>query len=138
MIFGRLLFLAITKQLDVKRISAYPLVPEPPCYCHLDGSLRNSPKSKFFQDVKGLLLSDSPPNVKIVIADEMFLIRSIRRCRTYRLFVQTVLKTVLFVSMFTNHYYLKIVKDRKGVMTNPNVSFSLDHNKRCQVIWTNC
>ena len=136
-IFGWLLFLAITKQLDVKRISTYLLVPGPPCYCHPDGSLRNSPKSKVFQYVKGLLQSDSPPNVKTVIADEMFLIRSIRRCRTYRLFVQTVLKTVLLVSMSTNHHYLKIVKDRKGVMTNPNVSFSLDHNKICQVISTN-
>ena len=121
MIFDWLLFLAITKQF-VKKISTYPLVPEPQCYCHPDGSLRNSPKSKFFQYVKGLLQPDSPPNVKTGIEDEMFLIRSIRRCRTYRLFVQTILKTVLFVSMFTNHDYLKIVKDRKGVMTNPNVS----------------
>ena len=30
-----------------------------------------------------------------MIADGIFLIRSIRRCRTYRLFVQTVLKTAL-------------------------------------------
>ena len=37
-IFCRLLFLAITKQIDVKRIFAYFLVPAPPCFCHADGS----------------------------------------------------------------------------------------------------
>ena len=90
-VFGRLLFLAVTKQIDVKRISAYPLEPEPPCFCDTDGSLRDSPKSKVLQYLKGLMQSDSSPNVETVIADGMFLITSIRRCGTYRLFVQTVL-----------------------------------------------
>ena len=54
-IFGRLLFLLITEKIDVKRIFAYPLVPEPPCFCHPDGSLRESPKSKVFQYLKGLV-----------------------------------------------------------------------------------
>ena len=35
--------------------------------------------------LKGLLQSDSPPNVETMIAYRMFLIRLIRRCRTYRL-----------------------------------------------------
>ena len=49
-IFGRLLFLAITKQIDVKRIFASPLVPETLCFCHPDGdgSLRDSLKPKIF------------------------------------------------------------------------------------------
>ena len=94
-IFGHLLLLATTKQIDVKRILAYPLVPEYPCFCHPDGSLRDSPKSKVFQYLKGLVQSDSPLDVETVIVDVMFLIRSIRCCRTYTLFVQTVLKIVL-------------------------------------------
>ena len=84
-IFGRLLSLTITKQIDVRRIFVYPLEPEPPCFCHPDGSLRDSPKSKVCQYLKGLLQSDSPPNVETMIAYRMFLIRLIRRCRTYRL-----------------------------------------------------
>ena len=55
-------------------------MPEPPCFCHPDGSLSNSMKSKVFQYLKGLVQSDSPPNIETVIADGMFLIRSIRRC----------------------------------------------------------
>ena len=39
--------------------------------------------------------SDSPANVETVIADEMFLIRSIHCCCTYRLFDETVLKAIL-------------------------------------------
>ena len=70
-------------------------MPEPPCFCHPDGSLRNIAKSKVFQYLKGLVQSDSPTNIETVSADGMFLIRLIRRCRNYRLLVQTVLKAVL-------------------------------------------
>ena len=70
-------------------------MPEPPCFCHPDGSLRNSPKSNVFQYLKGLVQSDSPSNIETVAADGMFLRRLIRRCRTNKLFVQTVLKAVL-------------------------------------------
>ena len=119
-------------------------MPESSCFCHLDGSLCDSQKSKVFQYLKGLVESDSPLNVETVIADRMFLIRSICRYCSFRLFIQTVLKSYnkqfiaqIFVSMFRNHHQLKIAKDRKVVMTNPNVHFPSDHNKRCQVILTN-
>ena len=94
-ISGRLLFLAIAKRIDVKRIFAYPLVPEPPCFCHPDGSLRDSSKSKVFQYLKGLVQSDSPPNVETVIADGTFLIKIDMSLSYLQVFVQTVLKTVL-------------------------------------------
>ena len=67
-------------------------MPEPPCFCHPDGSLRDSLKSKVFK-MKGLAQSDGPPNFETVIADRMLLIRSIRHSRTYR-FIQIILKTV--------------------------------------------
>ena len=70
-------------------------MPKLLCFCHPDGSLLYSPKSKVFQYLKGLVQSDSPPHVETGIKHGMFLIRSIRRCRNYRLFVQTVLETVL-------------------------------------------
>ena len=144
-IFGRLLFLSITKKVDVKRIFAYPLVPKPTCFYHPDGRLRDSPKSKMFQYLKDLLQSDSPPNVEIVIPDGMFLIRLIHCCRTYRLFVLVVLKVVLKQTLHRANICfdvkkspsLKDIKYKKGVMTNPNVSFPLHHNKRCQVVSAN-
>ena len=80
-IFCRLLFFPFTKQIDVKRIFAYPLVPEHPCFCHPDGSLCDSPKPNVFHYWKGLVQSYSPPNVETVIADGMPLIRSILHCR---------------------------------------------------------
>ena len=135
------MFLATTKQIDVKRIFAYPLVPEYPCFCHPDGSLRDSPKSKVFQYLKGLVQSDSPPDVETVIADVMFLIRSIRRCRTYTLFVQTVLKIVLketvhHADICVDIYESPSLKDSKSQEKDDDqsVSFPLDHSKRCQVI----
>ena len=51
-IFGRLQILAVTKQIDVKIIFAYP---EPPCFCHPDDFfLHDSPKSKVFRYWKNL------------------------------------------------------------------------------------
>ena len=139
-IFRRLLLLPFTKQVDVKRIFASPLVPESPCFCHPDGSLRDSPKSKVFQYLKGLVQSDSPPDVETVIADVMFLIRPIRRCRTFTLFIQTVLKIVLKETVYRADIYLDIygspsLKDskRQEKGDDQSVSFRLDHNKRCQV-----
>ena len=107
-----------------------------------------SPKSKLFQYLKGLVQSDSLPNVDTKIADGMFLTRSTRRCCTYRLFVQTVLKTAWKQTVYRGDICFdiyespslkdrKIVKDRKWMKTNPNVSFPLDHNKRCQLISKN-
>ena len=117
-------------------------MPELPCFCHPDGSLRDSPKSKIFQYFKGLVQLDSPPNVETMIADGMFFIKSIRRCHTYRLFfVQTVSTTVLKQTDICFDVYespsLKDSKRQEGGMTNSNVSFPLDHNKICQVISTN-
>ena len=109
-IFGRLLFLVITKQIDIKRIFAYPLVPEPPCLCHTNGLLRDSPKSKVFQYLKGLVQLDSLPNVETVIADGMFLIRSVRCSRTYRLFVQTVFNDCLKTNSLSRIYLLQSLR----------------------------
>ena len=66
-------------------------MPESPCFCHPSGSLCDSLKSKVFQYLKGLVLSDSPRNVETVIGDGMFLIRLIGCCCTHKVFVQTVL-----------------------------------------------
>ena len=92
-IFGRLQILAVTKQIDVKIIFAYP---EPPCFCHPDDCfLRDSPKSKVFRYWKNLVQSNNPPNIETMIADGMFLIRSTRHCLTYSCFVRKVLKVNL-------------------------------------------
>ena len=85
--------------------------------------------------------SDSPPNVETVIPDGMFLIRSICCCRTYTLFVETVLKIVLKLTVHRadncfDIYESPSLKDskRQERSDDQSLSFPLDHNKRCQVI----
>ena len=109
-IFGRLLFLPITKQIDVKRIFAYPLVPEPLHFCYPDGSLRDSPKQNVCQYLKGLVQSDSLPNVETVIGGGMFLIRSILRCRTFKIFVQTIFEDFLKTNSSSRRYLFQCLQ----------------------------
>ena len=46
--FGRLLFLSVKREIDRNKVFQFPLLPEPPCIAHPDGSLRDSPKSKVY------------------------------------------------------------------------------------------
>ena len=117
-------------------------MPESPCFCHPDGSLHDSPKSKVFQYLKGLVQSDSPPDVETVIADVMFLIRPIRRCRTSTLFYPNSFEDCLVLKEAVHRtdicldiYGSPSLKDskRQEKDDDQSASFPLDHNKRCQV-----
>ena len=109
-IFYRLLFFPFTKQIDVKRIFAYPLVPEPPCFCHPDGSLCDSPKPNVFHYWKGLVQSDSPPNVETVIADGMPLIRSILHCRILQIICANSFEDCLKTNSSSRRYLFRCLR----------------------------
>lgn len=65
--FGRLLFLSIQRQINIKSVFQYPLLPEPVCFAHPDGFIRDSPKSKVFHFLKTKVTSTPPTTVKTVI-----------------------------------------------------------------------
>ena len=61
--FGRLLFLSIQRQIDIRSVFQYPLLPEQVCFARPDGSIRNSPKSKVFHFLKTKVTSTPPTTV---------------------------------------------------------------------------
>ena len=99
--FGRLLFLSMKREIDMNKIFQFPLLPEPPCYAHPDGSLRDSPKSKIYHMLKDSIQSASPPNVNTAIADGMFLSNShINHNPAYKVVARKILTTVLNLTTY--------------------------------------
>ena len=75
-------------------------MPEPPCFTHPDGALRDNPKSNVYKILKGMVNTEAPQNSNTVISDWMFLIQSTSHCLKYSIFLQ---KIFLFVLKLTRH-----------------------------------
>ena len=73
----------------------YPLVPEPPCFTHPDGALRDNPKSNVYKVLKGMVNTEVQQNSNTVFADRMFLIQSTPRRLSYNIFGHKIASSVL-------------------------------------------
>ena len=73
----------------------YPFVPEPPCFLHPDGALRDNHKYNVYKVLKGMVNTEMPQSSNTVIADGMFLIQSTSRCLNYNIFVQKIFSSDL-------------------------------------------
>ena len=99
--FGRLLFLSIQRQIDIRSVFQYPLLPEQVCFARPDGSIRNSPKSKVFHFLRTKVTSTPPTPVKTVIVDGMFLLRAcIGKCATYQVLARRILQDTLKLTSY--------------------------------------
>ena len=117
-IFGRLLFLSFQQKIDVSTVIQYPLVPEPPCFTHPNGALRDNPKSNVYKVLKGMVNTEAPQNSNAVIADGIFLIQSNPRCLNYSIFVQKIVSSVLKLTQHRADLYFAVyespsIKDTK-------------------------
>ena len=95
-VFGRLLFLSVKHRLDIKSVFAYPLLTEPVCFAHPDGSVRDSPKSKMYHFLKSGVKSTAPEVVDNIIIDGMFLVRTLLvKSTTYQSLARNILVSAL-------------------------------------------
>ena len=95
-LFGTLLSLALSAQLDMDAVLKYALTAQPACFTHPDGSLQKSDKSQVFKVLRGERLNDEPVEVDAFIFDGMFLIQLlIGTCSTYEALAKKLLLTGL-------------------------------------------
>ena len=96
-LFGRLLHLAVTHNLSIEKILEYPLLPEPPCFCHPDGSMYQSDKSFVFDYLTKNTVTSPPDKACTVVVDGMFMIKNTinQRCPTFSAFARNMLMKVL-------------------------------------------
>lgn len=52
-LFGRILIISLKHETDISKIFSYPLTPLPNCFCHLDGTIYSTSKSKLLNHIVG-------------------------------------------------------------------------------------
>ena len=72
-IFGRLLFIAVSQNLDMATVMSYPLTPVPFTLCHITGAMNKTNKSALMAKLEGKWDSNKEPSLVDVYAiDAMF------------------------------------------------------------------
>ena len=73
-LFGSILFHALQSKIDMAEVLSYPLTPVPLMLCHVNGTMKTSPKSKLLKNLEKLVESKPPKTVTSTIIDGMFLL----------------------------------------------------------------
>ena len=77
-IFGRLLFLAVTQNMDMATVLSYPLTPVPFTLCHIRGAMNKTNKSALMVKLEGKGDSNKEPSlVDMYVIDAMFFLRTL-------------------------------------------------------------
>ena len=77
-VFGRLLFLAVTQNMDMPTVLTYPLTPVPFTLCHIRGAMNKTNKSALMVKLKGKGDSNKEPSlVDMYVIDAMFFLRTL-------------------------------------------------------------
>ncbi len=75
-LFGRLLYLDVTNDLDLKVIFGFPLTPVPLTLAHVDGTKHSTQKSKLMQVLEKRIQTENTSTIDACAHDAMFIIQS--------------------------------------------------------------
>ena len=75
-LFGRLLYLAATHNLDLQVVFRYPLTLVPLSLAHVDGTMTKTDKSALMTKLEKRICTEGPTTVDVCVFDVMFVIRS--------------------------------------------------------------
>ena len=76
-LFGRLLYLAVTSNVDLQVVFNFPLTPVPLSLGNIDGLMNKTPKSSLKKKLEEKIESEEPPEISELVIDLMFLIRGL-------------------------------------------------------------
>ena len=72
--FGRLLYLSTTNDIDLESVFSFSILPEPAGFAYPDGTIRQNDKSTVFHHLTKDFQSNLPNTIEIAIADGMFIL----------------------------------------------------------------
>jgi hypothetical protein len=76
-LFGRLLYIACTRKVELMKVFAYPLTPVPLSLASIYGKMKKIPKNKLAHHLQDLITHTDPKTVDVVIYDAMCMIQSL-------------------------------------------------------------
>ena len=74
-LFGSILCMSIERDIDLKVIFSYPLIPVPLSLGHLDGTIHKTPKAALLDHLEKFAVSEKPNKISATIVDAMFYLR---------------------------------------------------------------
>ncbi len=111
-LFGRLLYLAVTAQVDLLTVFSYPLTPVPFSLGNIDGSMSSTAKAALLKKLESKIDSSPPETVDVMVIDAMFIIRSLTNLPpTFKGIAQNILSIVCRTSAKEVH----LVTDRYDI-----------------------
>lgn len=92
-LFGRLLCLAVSQDIDLSSMLSYPLTPVPFSLCHITGEMNKTSKSVLMGKLEEFTTNnDLPQRTDVYIIDAMFFLRTLNLPATFGGIAMTVLK----------------------------------------------
>jgi hypothetical protein len=92
-LFKRLLYLAISQELDMATVLSYPLTPVPFSLCHITGDMNKTPKSALMDKLEARgTTNDAPQKTDVYIIDAMFFLRTLQLPSTFGGIAMTILE----------------------------------------------
>ena len=131
-LFGRLLFLATTTDINLQKVFEYPLTPVPPALAQIDGNMNKTDKSILMKMLESKAHSDPPAanQIDAYVVDAMFLIQLLSNLPdTFEGVAKTILKLLCklakeihFVCDTYVHPSIKdIERDMRGESSGPDI-----------------
>lgn len=77
-LFGRLLFISTTENIDLAKVFTYPLVPVPPAIAHLDGTMNKTNKSNLMHRLEKMGEGPAPTSVDVTLVDAKFMLNTLQ------------------------------------------------------------
>ena len=115
-LFGRLLHIAASHDLDLEMVFSYPLTPVPLNLAHVDGSINKTDKSKLLHLLEVRVKSEKPESIDACAVDAMFLIRTLINIpETFGLLAKLILTRLFYfakrVDFVCDSYNTPSIKD---------------------------
>ena len=90
------------REIDLNTVFHYPILPEPLCFAHPDGSLGEGEKASLLHLMKGSINSSIPGHFNVVIADGMFITQTSVKDKTptFAAFARSILLRVLKLTKY--------------------------------------
>ena len=138
-LFGRLLYLATTSELDLASIFTYPLTPIPLSLAHVDGSINKTDKSKLMHLLEDKIHTSAPGHVDVYLVDAMCIIQAITKNipRTYGGIALLILRricsladTILFVCDSYDSHSVKDIEHAKRGESDVDIKITGSEQKR--------